>query len=115
VITVAAALGAAGVTLANQTWTMATQSLIPEEMISRMSSYNLLISFLVAPLGYSAVGPLSEIVGNPSVLAVSLLLVTVPVLALVAAPSIRSVRRSPEGTFFFAEKSGQDPGSPAPH
>jgi MFS family permease len=102
VITAASAVSAAGVTLANQVWTTATQSLMPEEILSRMSSYNLLISFLVAPLGYSAVGPLSEVVGTPQILTISLVLVTIPVLALLAVPSIRSVRRSPDGTFSFA-------------
>lgn len=112
-VTAASALSAAGVTLANQVWTTATQSLMPEEILSRMSSYNLLISFLVAPLGYAAVGPVSEVVGVPQILMASLVLVTVPVLVLLTVPSIRAVRRSPDGAFSFTGTT-KDPAEEAP-
>jgi predicted MFS family arabinose efflux permease len=107
-IMVATIVGAAGVTLINQLWTTAVQQLIPENVISRLSSYDWLVSFTVAPLGYAMVGPLSEEIGNPATLAVAICLVTLPVFGILAVPGIRRVRQSSDGRIDFSGAGAQE-------
>jgi MFS family permease len=92
--------GASGVAFINHLWTTATQQLIPENVISRLSSYDWLVSFTIAPLGYVMAGPLSERFGTSATLTVAIALVTLPVLGLLAMPGIRRVRQGKDGRMY---------------
>ncbi len=77
--------------LTNTWWYTLLQEHVPEHARSRVSSYDWLVSFIFQPLGFLAVGPLSEAIGFTATLvgAASLLLVSYGALGLL--PSIRSV------------------------
>ncbi|WP_330343277.1 MFS transporter [Streptomyces sp. NBC_00557] len=100
VIMGAALVGAAGVALLNSLWSTAVQKLIPEELLSRVSSYDWLISFTVAPLGYAAAGPLAEAIGVTRTLELALAFVVTGVVAVLLVPRIRQLRQSGEGGLY---------------
>jgi MFS family permease len=94
----AAALGVGGVALANNLWTTAMQQLIPDKVLSRVSSYDWLVSYTVAPLSFAAVGPLADRTGNAAVLVLAIGCVCVAVLAVLAVPRIRALRQHRDGS-----------------
>jgi predicted MFS family arabinose efflux permease len=77
--------------LMNTWWFTLQQQHVPERARSRVSSYDWLVSFIFQPLGFLAVGPISQAVGFTATLvgAASLLLVTW--IGVTLLPSIRSV------------------------
>ena len=90
-------LGLGAGELVNTWWYTLLQEHVPEHARSRVSSYDWLVSFIFQPLGFLAVGPLSEAIGFTATLvgAASLLLVSYGALGLL--PSIRSVSWVREG------------------
>ncbi|MFJ8938378.1 MFS transporter [Streptomyces sp. NPDC102365] len=73
-------------------WTTTLHREIPEEVISRVSSYEWFGSLAFAPLGLLAAGPLASAVGTgPALAGCAALVVTVTVLALLS-PQVRAVR-----------------------
>ncbi|MCX4675842.1 MFS transporter [Streptomyces sp. NBC_01433] len=100
VIMGAALVGATGVALLNILWDTAVQKLIPEDVLSRVSSYDWLISFTVAPLGYAAAGPLAEAIGEARTLELALAFVVAGVVAVLLVPRVRQLRQSGEGRFY---------------
>jgi len=93
----AAGVSAAGVAFVNTIWVTAVQRLVPDEVLSRVSSYNFLVSFTVAPLGYAAVGPLADWTSTTTVLVMAIGCVCVAVLAVLTVPRIRSLRQDRDG------------------
>ncbi|MBC6446004.1 MFS transporter [Actinokineospora xionganensis] len=93
----AALVSAAGVAFVNTVWITAVQRLIPDDVLSRVSSYDMLVSFTVAPLGYAAVGPLAEATSTTTVLVVAMGCVCLAVLAVLAVPRVRSLRQGRDG------------------
>ncbi|WP_143674319.1 MFS transporter [Streptomyces caniscabiei] len=115
VIMGAALASAAGVTFMNSLWKTAVQRLIPEEVLSRVSSYDWLISFTVAPLGYAAVGPLAEAIGTYRTLMIAPAFVVVAVATVLLVPRVRQLRQTGEGDLYGwpelddCEPSGRPP------
>ncbi|MGC5565518.1 MFS transporter [Streptomyces sp. FR-108] len=73
-------------------WTTTLHREIPEEVISRVSSYEWFGSLAFAPLGLLAAGPLASAVGTgPALAGCAALVVTATVLALLS-PQVRAVR-----------------------
>ncbi|WP_217201477.1 MFS transporter [Streptomyces buecherae] len=97
VIMGSALVSAAGVAFANSLWTTAIQRLIPNELLSRVSSYDWLISFTVAPLGYAAVGPLSEAVGATWTLEIATAFAVAGVATVLLVPRVRQLRQTGKG------------------
>jgi MFS family permease len=93
----AAALGVGGVAFANTVWTTAIQRLVPEKVLSRVSSYDWLVSYAVAPVGLAAVGPLADRTSNAAVLVLAIGCICVAVLAVLAIPRIRALRQHRDG------------------
>jgi MFS family permease len=100
---------AIGVTFINQLWTTAMQQLIPEHAISRVSSYDWLVSFTVAPLGYAMVGPLSEYAGISVTVGIAMALVAASVVAVLMVPGIRAVRQGRDGAMVVRSATEQEP------
>ncbi|HEX7746434.1 MAG TPA: MFS transporter [Micromonosporaceae bacterium] len=97
-LTVLAALvAAAGVAFVNNVWTTMVQRLIPDEVLSRVTSYDWLVSFTVAPLGYALVGPLSERIGVAATLQLAVGVIALGVALILLVPRIRRLRQSPDG------------------
>ncbi|WP_314415151.1 MFS transporter [Streptomyces kroppenstedtii] len=73
-------------------WTTTLHREIPEEVISRVSSYEWFGSLAFAPLGLLVAGPLASAVGTgPALAGCAALVVTATVLALLS-PQVRAVR-----------------------
>ncbi|MFS8199379.1 MFS transporter [Streptomyces sp. CWNU-52B] len=97
--TVVAAMFCAGVSsdVFGVLWTTTLQREIPEEVISRVSSYEWFGSLAFAPLGLLAAGPLASAVGTgPALAGCSALIVAATALALLS-PRVRSLRVSEGG------------------
>jgi MFS family permease len=99
VIFLTAVLGAGGMTFTNEVWATVVQRLIPEKVISRVSSYDWLLSFVAQPVGFAGAGPVAVHLGTgPTLLGASVLIV-LPCLAILLLPEIRELRQTADGLF----------------
>jgi len=74
-------------------WATTLQQEIPPAMLSRLSSYDLLGSFALAPIGAAAAGPAASAFGTPAVLAAGGILIVLLTAAVLLIPDVRNVRR----------------------
>jgi MFS family permease len=88
-----AMIGYAGLTFFAVAWDTALQDHIPHQVLARVSSWDLLTSFLAMPIGNVLAGPLSEAFGIRPVLAVCGLVLLVSGLAPLAVRSSRELTR----------------------
>ncbi|MCJ0874930.1 MFS transporter [Streptomyces sp. AP-93] len=102
-IMIGAGVAAFAISILNGAWNSAVQQLIPEAILSRLSSYDWLISFATLPLGYTLAGPLSEAFGQSNVLVASALLLALPCALTVLDPTIRGVRADRNGQIIKGE------------
>jgi MFS family permease len=86
-----------GLTFLNEVWTATMQQLIPREVLSRVDSYDWLISLIAMPAGYAIAGPAAQRFGIGATLAAAAALIAIPSLLIVLLPGVRGVRRTPEG------------------
>ncbi len=103
-IGIAAAFGSAGMIFLNTVWTATMQELIPDQVRSRVDSYDWLISLVVMPAGFAIVGPLAAGAGDAVTLVGAAAVLAIPSGLVVLLPAIRAVRRNTEGVLV-------DPGS----
>jgi MFS family permease len=76
-------------------WETTLQEQIPEHAISRVSSYDYLVSVGLMPVGLALAGPLEAAVGLHELLALQTALAVPIALAALALPAVRSLRRLP--------------------
>ena len=74
------------------TWSTSLQSHIPEESYSRVSSYDTLGSYGIAPLGIVAAGPLAMHFGVHAILIFTGGVTVLASIAALLVPSVRSLR-----------------------
>ncbi len=86
-------LAGAGVEVFGVAWNTSLHQHIPESVLSRVSSYDALGSFVAMPLGALAYGWLATAFDRRSVLLVSAVLYAVLSLATLGAPSVRGLRQ----------------------
>lgn len=88
---VAAAMALAGIaaTVFDVLWATALQQHVPLEALSRVSSYDMLGSFALAPLGLALAGPVSVALGTQTTLLAGAALLTAVTLAALASPAVR--------------------------
>lgn len=91
-IGISAALGSAAVIFMNTVWTATMQRLIPDRVRSRVDSYDWLISLVVMPAGFAAVGPAAAAVGPAATLTAAALVLAVPCALVILLPAVRAVR-----------------------
>ena len=84
--------------LANTWWFTMLQQHVPERARSRVSSYDWLVSFIFQPLGFLAVGPLSQAIGFTATLVGAASLILLADITVTLLPSIRSVTWVPEAS-----------------
>lgn len=94
VVLATAALSSAGVVAADTVWESTFQARVPADVLSRVSSYESLGSISINPLGFALIGVVTGAFGAAPVLVVALTGQVLVRCALMASPSIRSVRRS---------------------
>ncbi len=90
----------AGLTFLNEVWAATMQQLIPAQVLSRVSSYDWLISLIAMPAGYAVAGPAAQRLGIPTTLVVAAIILAAPSFAIVLVPGVRRVRRTPQGTII---------------
>jgi MFS family permease len=95
-ILVAALVMGLGVEIFSIMWDTALQQHVPEQALSRVSSYDALGSIVFIPLGQLAAGPISDAIGVDETLYLAAAIVTLAVAAMVATPDIRRLRRVDE-------------------
>ncbi|MGB6453042.1 MAG: MFS transporter [Streptosporangiaceae bacterium] len=97
-ICVASALAGAGLLVLNSVWSATMQQLIPDQVRSRVDSYDWLISLVAMPAGFALVGPLARVIGDAATLTAAAVIVSVPVGLIVLVPGVRAVRRNSDGS-----------------
>jgi len=85
------ALSSVAVVIATGAWDTAVQRLVPNAVLSRLTSYDLLFSLGLSPLGFLVAGPVTHAIGETTVLVVLAVLLTVPAILVLVDPSVRRV------------------------
>jgi hypothetical protein len=88
---VAGALSAGGITVSNALWNTVLQARIPRHALSRVFAYDLLVSFVFMPVGFTLAGPLADAVGTDTTLAVVAGLCATANLAILLVPAVRDL------------------------
>jgi MFS family permease len=89
-IMLASLLALASMELSNTWWYTVLQQQIPPQALSRVSSYDWLVSLIFQPLGFMLVGPVSETIGPTTTLVAA---ATVGIVTNLVALSVPSIRR----------------------
>jgi MFS family permease len=92
-IVLAAVVMGLGMELFGVYWDTALQQHVPEQALSRVSSYDALGSFIFIPLGQLLAGPISEAIGVDETLYLAAAIVVLATVAMLATPDIRHLRR----------------------
>jgi hypothetical protein len=66
---------------------------VPAESLSRVSSYDWMVSLLIFPAGSALAGPMADAFGSRSALLAFAALAGFPVLLVLLVPAVRAVRR----------------------
>jgi MFS family permease len=92
-IAVTAFAAGVGVEVFSVNWATTMQQEIPPAMLSRLSSYDALGSFALAPVGTVVAGPLAGAFGTSAVLIAGAILVAALTAAVLLVPEVRDMRR----------------------
>lgn len=79
-------------------WTTILQQEIPPEKLSRISSYDALGNYALAPVGIAIAGPLAVAFGTSAVLTAGGALVILLPLLVLLLPQVRHIRRKQPAT-----------------
>jgi MFS family permease len=77
----------------NTVWHTTVQEQVPAESLSRVSSYDWMVSLLIFPAGSALAGPMADAFGARSALLAFAALAGIPVLLVLLVPAVRAVRR----------------------
>jgi MFS family permease len=88
-------LGGAGIAMFDVWWTTALAERIPPDKLSRVSSYDWMVSLALLPLGYVLAGPLAGALGPVEVLLVGSALAAIALALGLAPRETRTLRRLP--------------------
>ena len=78
-------------------WSTTMQQQIPQEKLSRVSSYDSFGSFVFMPIGLAAAGPLAALLGLRPALWVAFLVMAIPTALVLLLPDVRSLAAHPSG------------------
>jgi MFS family permease len=90
---VSAFLAGAGGEVFNVSWAVSLQQEIPPGALSRVSAYDALGSFALAPVGTAVAGPLAGSLGTQTAIAAGGVLIVICTVAVLALPEVRRLRR----------------------
>lgn len=79
--------------VANTLWETVLQSAVPNETLSRVSSYDWAVSLVLMPLGFALWGPLAEWIGIDTTLVLAAVTIVAAKTAVVLVPEVRNMRR----------------------
>jgi MFS family permease len=83
---------AVGTALTNTLWHTTVQQQVPPASLSRVSSYDWMVSLLIFPLGSALAGPMADAFGARMALLVFAALAGIPLLLVLLHPAVRAVR-----------------------
>jgi MFS family permease len=89
----AAMIAGVGLELYGVFWDTTLQQHIPDEKLSRVSSYDVLGSFALIPIGVAVMGPISGAIGVENTLIGAALVVVLATLAVISVADVRNLRR----------------------
>ena len=92
-LALAAALAVAGIEIANVLWYTTLQERIPGHALSRVSSYDWMVSLVFMPVGYTIAGPLADAIGVDATLLLAAGLCAAANLGMLAIPGVRNLPR----------------------
>jgi MFS family permease len=92
IVAAGAFVGGMSIDIFGVLWDTTMQRSVPEEMLSRISSYDALGSLLFGPIGLIAAGPLVVGLGSSKALLITSASVIVPTALALLAPGVRSMR-----------------------
>lgn len=92
VLLVAALVMGIGIETFSVLWDTSLQQHVPQQALSRVSSYDALGSFVFIPLGQIAAGPAADLLGRDEALYLAAGIVTVSILAMLATTDIRRLQ-----------------------
>jgi hypothetical protein len=104
----ASGIFALGIVSGNTIWDL-QQREIPAERLSRVNSFDWMVSLIFMPVGQALAGPLAKVVGVDTVLVGAALLIAVACFAVLP---LQGIRRGPK--LLPSGASGSVGGSPAP-
>jgi MFS family permease len=82
-----------GVSAGNVVWETVLQAAIPSGVLSRVSSYDWLVSLVFQPVGFALAGPAAEAIGRDETLWVVAATTAGSTLLILTLPSVRAMRR----------------------
>ena len=94
-LSLAAFVAGAGIAVHLTLWFTLFQREIPEHAQSRVASYDVLGSFVLMPIGFAVVGPLSDAIGVSETLWLSLGVMLVTWALILSLPSVWALRAPP--------------------
>ena len=102
-----------GIVHGNALWETILQREIPGDRLSRVDSFDWLVSICFLPIGQAAAGPLAEAVGRDATLTGAAVLIAISCAAALLAPSVRAARATPLPSPAASDSADESPG-PAP-
>jgi hypothetical protein len=99
------------VILGNTLWDTTVQQHVPQESLSRVNSYDWMVSLIFQPVAFAIIGPLALAIGEDQTLILAFVVGAGANIGVLAVPSVRNLRRRdhPE-----AELAPADIGSASP-
>jgi MFS family permease len=88
-------LSSFGLAILNTLWWSVVQARIREEVLSRVSSWDWLISLVINPAGLALAGPIAAAVGTRTALVGAAALIAIPNALVCLLPSVRQIEREP--------------------
>jgi MFS family permease len=92
-VIVAAGLAGIGAEVFQVLWETTMQQEIPQEKLSRVSAYDMLGSFVLVPLGFAVVGPVSVLLGTRETILAAAAISLTATLAVLLIRDVRTITR----------------------
>jgi MFS family permease len=105
-VAVGYAVGLAGTSFGNALWETTLQTRIPPAVLSRVSSYDWLVSLVFMPVGFVTFGPLADAIGIGTTLVLAGSVLAAANLTVAASPAIRGIRGQVVGAPSVASATG---------
>jgi MFS family permease len=82
------------IVVGNTLWETVLQSEVPQDVLSRVSSYDWALSLVFMPIGFALWGPISDLVGVHAAFVAAAVVFAATKLGPVAVPDVRNLRRA---------------------
>ena len=86
-------VASAAMALGDTLWHTTLQRNVPSQSLSRVSSFDWMVSLAFFPIGAALAGPIADVLGASSAMLLFAIAATIPCLLVLAIPAVREVRR----------------------